>query len=53
MEDKSYPSTHMVYSTETEDVESELNLTADNQASVVVKLEMPGDSGDTNRPNST
>jgi hypothetical protein len=44
MEDKSDLSTHIVYSMDTDDVEAEPNLTADNQASVVVKLEIPHDS---------
>jgi DNA-directed RNA polymerase subunit RPC12/RpoP len=43
-EDKSDLSYHMVYSMETEDMESEPNLTADNQVSVVVKLEMSDNS---------
>jgi hypothetical protein len=44
MENKSDVNSYMVYCTETEDVVSEPNLTAKNQASVVVKLEMPDDS---------
>jgi hypothetical protein len=44
MEDKSGLSTHIVYSMEADDVESEHNRTADNQAAVVVKLEIPDDS---------
>jgi hypothetical protein len=44
MEDKPDPIDHVVYSTKPEDVESEPNLTLDNQASVVVKLEQPDDS---------
>jgi predicted RNA-binding Zn-ribbon protein involved in translation (DUF1610 family) len=43
MEDKPDPIGHVVYSTKPEDVESEPNLTLDNQASVVVKLELPDD----------
>jgi hypothetical protein len=44
MEDKLDLISHLVYSTETEDVVSEPNLTADNTDYVCVKLEMPDDS---------
>jgi hypothetical protein len=44
MADKSDLISHVVYSNKAEDVESEPNLSMDNQASVVVKLEMPDDS---------
>jgi hypothetical protein len=45
MADTSDLISHVVYPTKTDDVESESNLTTDDQATVVVKLEMPDDSG--------
>jgi hypothetical protein len=45
MEDKQDLISHVAFSSETEDVESVPNLTADNKAFVIVKLEMSDDSG--------